>query len=184
VRANESNTAVCELSGVVSAGLGCRGRLLWVDDCQPLVGLYKAIFSRLGFEVQVACSPRRALAELAAQPVDLVIMDYEMPEMNGCELAACIKDRYPRLPMILYTNSVSVPEEARRWVSAVCSKAAPREYLLALIEENLGAASPNGQPVGVQVNEVDDPGRLHYRREPQRDSRAILDHEFRNSYTA
>jgi hypothetical protein len=88
--------------------------------------------------------------------------------------------------MILYTNSVSVPEEARRWVSAVCSKAAPREYLLALIEENLGSASPHGQPVGVHVNEVDVPllGACTYRREPQRDSRAILDHEVRNSYTA
>ena len=111
--------------------------MLWVDDCRPLLDLYQKIFGDLGFEVQVTASPQEALDHLALNAVDVAILDFEMPEMNGCVLAALIKERHPELPVILYSASSDIPLNARRWVDAICSKTVPREHLLALMEATL-----------------------------------------------
>ena len=58
-----------------------------------------------------------------------------MPEMDGGELALLIKSCHPELPVILHSGSVSIPQNAHYWVDAMCSKTAPREELLAKIEE-------------------------------------------------
>ncbi len=50
-------------------------------------------------------SPLQALQELKANPSgwDAVILDYDMPEMNGAQLAARIRDMWPPLPILLCT---------------------------------------------------------------------------------
>jgi DNA-binding NtrC family response regulator len=130
-------SAVWVLPDVASSQPGSGQRLLWVDDSRPLLGLYKAIFESLGFEVQATCSPQEALEHLSSQATDVAILDYEMPDMNGSVLASLIKGRHPELPVILYSGSVCIPQDAHHWVDAICSKAAPREELLAMIEETL-----------------------------------------------
>jgi len=109
-------------------------RLLWVDDSGPLLGLYKMVFENLGFQVEVTCSPHEALDRMSSQDMDAAILDYEMPEMDGGILASLIKRRHPELPVILYSGSILIPQNARHWVDAICSKAAPREELLTIIE--------------------------------------------------
>ena len=44
-----------------------------------------------------------ALATLARTPVDLVVTDLQMPEMNGLELVELVRSRYPLIPVILMT---------------------------------------------------------------------------------
>jgi DNA-binding NtrC family response regulator len=180
MRDKASITAVHELPKAASSRPS-NPRLLWVDDCQPLLGLYNAIFADLGFEVRMASSPREALDDLAAHAIDVVILDYEMPEMNGCELARLVKDRYPGLPVILYSASSEIPQNARCWVDAVCYKTAPREHLLALIEANLEHG--DSQRASQQMLE-DEVTELACRRMPQRDSIGIVSHEFRTPYRA
>lgn len=132
-----SLAAVCDPPGMAESQPGKGQKLLWVDDSPLLLGLYQAVFESFGFEVQAVCSPREALDYLSTQAIDAAILDYEMPEMNGGVLASFIKARHPELPVILYTGSLSISPEAHRWVDAICSKAAPRERLLATIEETL-----------------------------------------------
>jgi two-component system capsular synthesis sensor histidine kinase RcsC len=99
-----------------------------------LLSLYESVFASLGFEVLAASSPNEALQHLSSHGADIAILDYDMPEMDGGALASLIKDRCPMLPVILYSGNTSIPNVARRWVDAVCAKAAPRGELLATIE--------------------------------------------------
>ena len=110
-------------------------RLVWVDDSRMLLSLYQSVFQSLGFEVLATSSPAEALQHLSSHDVDVAILDYDMPEMDGGALASMIKDQCPMLPVIIYSGSASIPQVARQWVDAVCAKAAPRGELLATIEQ-------------------------------------------------
>jgi CheY-like chemotaxis protein len=115
-------------------------RLLWVDDSEPLLELYKAIFESLGFEILTTSSQEEALS-WAGPFADLVILDYDMPEMNGAELASLIKDRHPSMPVVLHSGNTSINASARCRVDAICTKGAPRKDLLNTIDLLLSSAA-------------------------------------------
>ena len=119
----------------VSAPTQSFPRLLWVDDSRMLLSLYQSVFQGLGFEVLATSSPAEALQHLSSHDVDVAILDYDMPKIDGGALASMIKDQCPMLPVIIYSGSASIPQVARQWVDAVCAKAAPRGELLAMIEQ-------------------------------------------------
>src|SRR5260370_935554 len=73
----------------------------------------------------------------ALNRVDVVVTDYEMPEMNGATVAASIKAIKPGTPIILFSGSTLVPLRARRVVDAFCDKAGSRDHLLATIHRLL-----------------------------------------------
>jgi CheY-like chemotaxis protein len=112
--------------------------LLWVDDSRTLLSLYKSVFEDLGFAVCATSSPREALHHASADKtdsaIDVAILDYEMPEMNGGELAHLLRFQHPTLPIILYSSSTCIPASVNDSVDAVCVKGAPRQELLATIE--------------------------------------------------
>jgi DNA-binding NtrC family response regulator len=56
-----------------------------------------------GHQTTMASGGRDALSVFASDHFDLVITDYSMPEMRGDQLAAEIKERCPRMPVILLT---------------------------------------------------------------------------------
>ena len=109
-------------------------RLLWVDDSPALLSLYQAVFESLGFEVVAIQFPSEALDRLSWDHFDVAILDYDMPEMDGGTLASWMKNRFPKLPVILYTGSTNILRCARLCVDAICAKAAPHEELLSVIE--------------------------------------------------
>jgi DNA-binding NtrC family response regulator len=109
-------------------------RLLWVDDSRLLLSLYQSVFESLGFEVLATSSQAEALRHASSDEADVAIVDYDMPEMDGEVLASLMKSRCPLLPVILYSGSPSIPHSVHHWVDAICTKAAPREELLATIE--------------------------------------------------
>ena len=124
-----------DLSNAALAGLlpsPKKQKILWVDDSSSLLSLYQAVFGSLGFEVTTTSSPQDALRH--AGDVDIAILDYDMPDMNGAALASLLKASYRTLPVILYSGNSSISDAAHQWVDAVCAKGAPREELLSTIE--------------------------------------------------
>lgn len=84
-------------------------RILVVDDSVTTRTLAQGVLSAKGYEVLTATDGQEALDLLAAQPVDLVISDVQMPRMDGLELVQRIKAKY-NLPVILLTSR-SEPSE-------------------------------------------------------------------------
>src|SRR5713101_4938849 len=99
-----------------------RPTLLWIDDFEPGLALYQAMFENLGFSVLTASSGEAGIKMAALNRVDAVVTDYEMPEMNGEAVAASIKAHKPGIPIILFSGSTLVPLGARRVVDAFCDK--------------------------------------------------------------
>jgi CheY-like chemotaxis protein len=120
--------------------------LVWIDDYQPGLTVYKAVFERLGFRVLTASCGKLGLELVDSNPVNAVIVDYEMPEMDGEAIATSIKNSRPELPVILFSGSSLVPSRVKNVVDAVCDKAGSRDELLAAINRVLGNRS-NYQPL-------------------------------------
>jgi DNA-binding NtrC family response regulator len=78
-------------------------KILLVDD-EPLnLDLLEQELTELGYAIEKANSGRAALEMLAAAPADLVLLDYQMPGMNGIEVLEEIKKHQLHLPVIMIT---------------------------------------------------------------------------------
>ena len=117
----------------------CSGRptLLWVDDFQPGLALYRLMFEGLGFKVLTATSGKQGIRLASENLIDVVVTDYEMPGMNGEALAIAIKSLKPRVPVVLFSGSTLVPLSARRVIDAFCDKAGSRNQLSTTIHRVL-----------------------------------------------
>jgi DNA-binding NtrC family response regulator len=93
--------------GQVSASVP-RGRIVIVDDEMPvLIGL-SAVLSKANYQVVPFTSAAEALKALAELPdVELLLSDLKMPEMDGLDLLAQVRERWPELPVIVMTGDSS-----------------------------------------------------------------------------
>lgn len=107
-----------------------RPTLLWIDDYEPALAVYKAVFEHLGFRVLTASRGSVGLQIAASANVDAVIVDYEMPEMDGGMVAATLKRRNRGLPVVMFSGSGVIPHRVRRNLDAVCDKAKSHGPLL------------------------------------------------------
>ena len=86
-------------------------RILHVDDERELVDLTSTFLAREDerFVIETATDAAAALDRLedGAAPLDGIVSDYDMPEMDGLELLESVRENYPDLPFILFTGKGS-----------------------------------------------------------------------------
>ena len=66
-------------------------RILCVDDSPANLGLYVRALEREGYDVDVAISGAEALARLEARDYSLILLDMELPEIDGYEVARRVR---------------------------------------------------------------------------------------------
>jgi len=81
-------------------------RILVVDDDARLCEVLGEFLQEEGFQVLMAYDGRQALAVLRANPVDLLILDINMPELGGATLVHMLRTdpewaEFARLPIIV-----------------------------------------------------------------------------------
>lgn len=117
-----------------------RARILLVEDNPVNQLVAKGMLGKLGCEVTVAAHGGEALSQLEQQVFDLVLMDCNMPVMDGYEASRQIRrsGRWPNLPIVALTAN-AMPEERERCRAAGMSdylaKPFRREELMALLEQ-------------------------------------------------
>ena len=81
------------------------GMILIVEDEENIANLVKYNLEKDGFKCTVTTNGKEALAILIKQPVDLVILDIMLPEMDGLEVCRRIKrdNRTASIPIIMLT---------------------------------------------------------------------------------
>jgi two-component system chemotaxis response regulator CheB len=81
-------------------------RLLLVDDSATIRGLLsKTLNAQPGLKVVgTASNGEKALAFLTEETVDVVLLDIEMPVMNGLETLQHLRLLYPRLPVVMFSS--------------------------------------------------------------------------------
>lgn len=88
-------------------------RVLIVDDDEMVSGVLVALTRRLLPDHQIVAAKDgvAAVAELRKQPFDLILTDYDMPRMNGLDLARVARRISPGVPVVLITGSYSYRED-------------------------------------------------------------------------
>jgi DNA-binding response OmpR family regulator len=91
----------------IFAGLTMRGRerILAVDDSQIVRGLISQGLSQQGFTIELGEDGKDGLLRATACPPDLIISDFDMPEMTGFEMVAALRkdERTKDVPVIMLT---------------------------------------------------------------------------------
>ena len=111
--------------------------ILCVDDEWNGLEGRKTLFEEAGCKVLVAISGAEALQLFASHPVDLVLLDYHMPGMNGDVVAEHMKAGEPDVPIALLSADDGLPESALKWVDAFVSKSESPANLLQIVEHLL-----------------------------------------------
>jgi len=88
-----------------------RGRLLLVDDDAHVRMMLKAFLETRGYLVELAVNGRDALTRLGETDYDIVVSDYNMPEVDGLGVLRYVRQSWPSLPVVLMTGSASPPDD-------------------------------------------------------------------------
>ena len=75
--------------------------ILCVDDNEQELSVLKFMLATNGYRVVSATNGQEAIGIFAGTPVDLVLADYAMPQMDGNQLVDRLKQIAPHVPMIL-----------------------------------------------------------------------------------
>jgi two-component system copper resistance phosphate regulon response regulator CusR len=86
-------------------------KILLVEDEPPLASFVKKGFEHEGYDVTVAYDGRTGWSLYEQQPYDLVILDINLPYLNGVELCRRIRVASQRVPVLLLTALDSLDDK-------------------------------------------------------------------------
>lgn len=81
-------------------------KILVVDDEQVIIDTYSSILEVLGYSTILYSKPLDAVNDMKELDFDLIITDYNMPDMNGLELAQYVKSIKPAIPVIICSGLI------------------------------------------------------------------------------
>jgi len=112
-------------------------KLHYVDDKFDRLEVMKARLGRLGYAVEIAQSGPEALEKFKESAIDLAIVDYYMPGMNGDVVAMEMKRLQPFVPIIIFSGSFTLPEMVIALVDGFVSTSDEPDALLEKVSELL-----------------------------------------------
>ena len=92
-------------------------KILLVDDEESIHLLYREELEEAGYEVHSALTGEEALDKLNIIGPDLIILDINMPGMNGIEALRRIKEMNPKVPVILCSAYQEFKQDLASWAS-------------------------------------------------------------------
>jgi CheY-like chemotaxis protein len=120
--------------------------LLVVDDNPSMAKTLVDIISAKGFEVHTAYSGLEALAALQCQPIDIMLTDVIMPDMNGVTLYRETRKTFPKLTTILMTAYAAdeiIHQGLSEGIKTVLTKPLDIDFLLVLLSAFKGTLGEN-----------------------------------------
>jgi CheY-like chemotaxis protein len=109
--------------------------VLCVDDETIGLRVRKIMLENHGFEVLTATDGQQGIALFDQHQVDLVVLDYYMPDLDGGQVAAEMRRRRPAVPIIFLSAYFSLPSDALEMADAFITKGEPPEVLIEKIEQ-------------------------------------------------
>ena len=108
--------------------------VLLVDDENNILLTLKQALVLEGYEVELASSGQVALEVVSAKPVDAVVMDVKMPDMDGITALERMSKDHPRLPVIMMSGHGTIDTAVRALIANQASRAEAivREHAVAL----------------------------------------------------
>ncbi|MBT8484860.1 MAG: response regulator [Phycisphaerales bacterium] len=138
-------------------------RILLVDDGEANRKLATLVLRRAGATVDVATNGQEAVDAVAAAAYDLILMDMQMPVMDGYTATRTLREQGIEIPIIALTaNAMKGDEE--KCLAAGCSgflkKPIDLDLLINTVSAELGQAAPVGDGLGQPATPADAPVRV------------------------
>jgi CheY-like chemotaxis protein len=116
-------------------------RVLIVDDDLLVLTGTAALIEDLGHIAIEVASASEALAVLATgQAVDVIVTDHAMPNMTGMQLAQCVQEKYPGLPIVLATGYAELPADPAEFGVVKLSKPCSQTEIATAIQTAMSFA--------------------------------------------
>lgn len=107
-------------------------KILVVEDMELNQLLMKTLLDDFGFECEIAANGKLAVEKLETNTYDIILMDLQMPEMNGFEATKYIRETLKlTIPIIALTADVTTVDVAR------CKEVGMNDYISKPVDERL-----------------------------------------------
>src|SRR3954470_21988767 len=119
---------------------GDNRRILIIDDERPILLTLEALLGRHGYQPETAANASYGLRRLKEDPPAVVLLDLQLPDAEGLETLAQIKDEHPDTQVIILTAHDSLNnaiESIKRGAYHFISKPYAPEELLSLVDKAL-----------------------------------------------
>jgi len=114
-----------------------KATILCVDDhWNTLIGR-KMLLEQNGYKVLAATDGSEGLRLFLTNPVDAVVLDYQMPGMSGDVIAAKMKVFKSQVPIMLLSSYGPLPRKKLKSVDTFLSKSQPPRIFLSALHELL-----------------------------------------------
>jgi DNA-binding response OmpR family regulator len=115
-------------------------KILCIDDETAALSIRKRVLETAGHHVLTARSGEAGIQLFRSEPLDLVLLDYWMPGMNGIVTARELRRIAPSVPMIILSGLGQLPDETMGVVDRWILKDEGPEFLLDTIRSLLKPA--------------------------------------------
>jgi CheY-like chemotaxis protein len=122
--------------------------VLCVDDETVGLAMRKQVLEARGYRAFTAENGPGALKIFSSEPVDLVILDYKMPGMNGDVVAERMKRLKPHVPILMLSAYVDLPRETLALVDMYLTKGDGPLIMLKAVAELL-TRTPQGGSLSI-----------------------------------
>jgi CheY-like chemotaxis protein len=96
--------------------------LLCIDDDESHILTQRALLHAKGYDVVVATGGRDGLAAFGNHHVDLVVVDYRMPDLDGATVARKLREKSPDVPIVMFTGIDDISPEDLKAVNSLVKK--------------------------------------------------------------
>ena len=114
-----------------------RKTVLVIDDYETSAAAWGLYLHNALYSVETAYSPEEGLQLFATRPIDLVLLDYAMPAIDGGQVAATMKHIKPNVPILMLSGVPRVPERDLAHIDAFVQKGQEPALVLQKIEQRL-----------------------------------------------
>jgi CheY-like chemotaxis protein len=101
--------------------MAARQKILILDDEHDILEIYQEILARLPSqpEIHTADAGARAIALLESEPFNLLLVDLRMPTMDGFQVLAIVRRRFPTLRVVVMTAAEDEQFRARAYAMGI-----------------------------------------------------------------
>jgi CheY-like chemotaxis protein len=142
------------MSAMNSNGSSSVKRILIVDDEPNVMRVLKLMLERAGHRVRTACDGVEGLAQLRAEPPDVLVTDIQMPRMDGRELVQTLHAEMPERGFDIYVMTSMTERDEREWVRKIPrvvfleKPVSPRQLVARLAQRQGEGSSPGAADDG------------------------------------
>ncbi len=124
-------------------------KLLVVDDEMEICEFLKLFFEERGFQVEIALTGQEALDQVEKNHPHVILLDINMPGMDGMIALKLLKQKYPQVKVIMVTaleTREKIEEAMRAGADNYITKPLSLEYLEKDVHEKIAHLMVSGHP--------------------------------------